>query len=75
MVQVTAEEAKARLQDLIVDAMNGETVVITQDGLQVVQLVPINNAQRRPQYGSAKGLLTMADDFDAPLEDFEEYMP
>jgi hypothetical protein len=24
--------------------------------------------------GSAKGLLTMSDDFDAPLEDFNDYM-
>lgn len=27
-----------------------------------------------PQFGSAKGMITMADDFDAPLEDFREYM-
>jgi Protein of unknown function (DUF2281) len=27
---------------------------------------------RRP--GSAKGMIHMADDFDAPLEDFQEYM-
>jgi Protein of unknown function (DUF2281) len=26
-----------------------------------------------PQFGSAKGLITMAEDFDAPLEDFDEY--
>jgi hypothetical protein len=28
----------------------------------------------QPQFGSAKGLITMSDDFDEPLEDFEEYM-
>jgi hypothetical protein len=27
-----------------------------------------------PQFGSAQGLITMSDDFDEPLEDFEEYM-
>lgn len=27
-----------------------------------------------PQFGSAKGLIKMADDFDAPLADFQEYM-
>ena len=29
---------------------------------------------RRPQFGSAAGQIWMAEDFDAPLEDFAEYM-
>ncbi len=29
---------------------------------------------RRPMVGSAKGVFKMAPDFDAPLEDFKEYM-
>lgn len=29
---------------------------------------------KRPKFGSAKGKYTMALDFDAPLEDFKEYM-
>jgi len=28
----------------------------------------------RPQFGSARGLIKMADNFDAPLADFQEYM-
>jgi hypothetical protein len=28
-----------------------------------------------PRFGSAKGLVRMSDDFDTPLEDFEEYAP
>ena len=28
----------------------------------------------RPRFGSAQGLITMSDDFDEPLADFEEYM-
>lgn len=32
-------------------------------------------ARKVPQFGIAKGaILTMASDFDAPLEDFKEYM-
>ncbi|QMW00520.1 DUF2281 domain-containing protein [Spirosoma foliorum] len=31
---------------------------------------------RTPRFGSAKGLVTfMSDDFDAPLDDFKDYMP
>jgi hypothetical protein len=36
--------------------------------------VPISVTKPRPQFGSAKGLIKMSDDFDEPLEDFEEYM-
>jgi Protein of unknown function (DUF2281) len=29
---------------------------------------------RTPKFGSAKGKYTLAPDFDAPLDDFKEYM-
>ena len=37
---------------------------------------PINNNAVRPpfKFGSMSGKVWMADDFDAPLEDFKEYM-
>lgn len=37
--------------------------------------VPLAHAQGRPHFGSAKGLITLSEDFDEPLEDFAEYMP
>jgi antitoxin (DNA-binding transcriptional repressor) of toxin-antitoxin stability system len=74
MQQVTIDEAKARLLDLIDAALEGETVSIAKDDQHAVQLVPIVGEKRRPQFGSAKGLIWMSDDFDAPLEDFKEYM-
>lgn len=32
------------------------------------------NIERKPVFGSAKGMFTMKPDFDEPLEDFKEYM-
>lgn len=32
------------------------------------------NKIKERKFGCAKGLITMHDDFDAPLEDFKEYM-
>jgi hypothetical protein len=29
---------------------------------------------RKSNFGSAKGLITMSDDFNEPLEDFKDYM-
>jgi len=31
--------------------------------------------KRAPQFGCAKGKFRMADDFDAPIDHFDEYMP
>ena len=73
MHQVTVQEAKDHLTDLIEAAVNGEEIVITKDDQHRVKLVPIQRTKPRPQFGSGKELITMSDDFDAPLEDFEEY--
>jgi antitoxin (DNA-binding transcriptional repressor) of toxin-antitoxin stability system len=54
---------------LVEAAIRGEAVFITKNGQETVQLVPVTSVQPRPQFGSAKGLIVMSDDFDAPLED------
>jgi antitoxin (DNA-binding transcriptional repressor) of toxin-antitoxin stability system len=73
-IQINVEDAKSNLPDLIDAAINGEEVVITKDDQHIVKVVPVSRAKPRPQFGSAKGLISMSDDFDEPLEDFAEYM-
>ena len=70
MQQVNLEQAQTLLAELIDAALHGEEVVITNDSQALVKLVPIAPASPRPQFGSAKGLITLAVDFDEPLEDF-----
>ena len=55
--------------------MRGDEVTITKNGRQIIQLVPIKKTRRRRKFGSAKGKIKFAPDFDAPLADFSEYMP
>lgn len=74
MQTVTLDEAKTHLVDLIEAATAGEEVFIQKNEEIAVQLVPRAVKRRKRQFGSAKGLITMAPDFDAPLEDFKEYM-
>lgn len=74
MFQVTPDEAKARLAELIEAAMRGERVVIARDNEHAVRLVPVPSPVRQRHAGTAKGLITIRDDFDAPLPDFDEYM-
>jgi antitoxin (DNA-binding transcriptional repressor) of toxin-antitoxin stability system len=74
MQQVKLDEATTQLPSLIDAAVRGEVVLITTDDQQTVQLVPLKHAKHPRRFGSAKGLIQMADDFDAPLDDFREYM-
>jgi prevent-host-death family protein len=69
---VTLEDAQAHLADLVAKAAPGEEIVITQDDKPVARLVAENVPTMQPRVpGSAKGMIAyMADDFDAPLEDF-----
>ena len=67
MYQVRLNEAKTRLADLIETAFKGEEVFILKDDRQIVQLVPTELPKRHPQFGSARGLIVLAEDFDAPL--------
>ena len=73
MHQVNIEEAKDHLSELIDAAVQGEQIVITKDGQNRVKLVPLEKVKPSPRFGSGKGLITMAGDFDEPLKDFEEY--
>jgi prevent-host-death family protein len=71
MHTVTIEEARNCLPDLVKKAQAGEEVVIVQDSVPAAKLIPTI----RPGFGSLKGQIVMADDFDAPLDDFADYMP
>lgn len=67
------EEAKANLPELIENAVRGETVVIMDDQEHLVQLSLISSGRKARKAGSAKGMIKIAEDFDAPLSDFDEY--
>jgi antitoxin (DNA-binding transcriptional repressor) of toxin-antitoxin stability system len=76
MQQITLTEASHCLPNLIDAALNGEEIVITKDDQSAVRLVVMplpkqeltKREKRQRLFGSAKGLITMSDDFDEPLE-------
>lgn len=73
MTQVDLQKAKEQFWELIELAASGEEVVISKGKEPFVKLVSVNKPKKR-QFGSAKGLIQISDDFDEPLKDFEEYM-
>jgi prevent-host-death family protein len=70
MSPVSIEQAKAQLFDLIEAAVRGDEVVIAKDAQHVVKLVPVSVEKPVPQFGRAKGLIMMTDDFDKALGRF-----
>ncbi len=76
MPTITLEEAQAHLPELIERLQPGEELVITSNQKPVARLtgaVEAVRAERR--LGTMRGsVLSMAADFDAPLDDFKEYM-
>jgi len=55
--------------------LRSEPVFIGRDDKAVIQLLPLKQVFRQRKAGSAKGMVKMSDDFDAPLSDFAEYRP
>jgi prevent-host-death family protein len=72
-VKYNVAEAKARFSSIVREALAGYDVVIAKDAKPLVKVVPLAGGTRAP--GSAKGQVTMAPDFDAPLDDFAAYLP
>ena len=73
MKQVTIHEAKTHLSRLIQEALAGEEIIIARGNEALVRLVLVDSARRQRRIGWAKGLVQIADDFDAPLDDFSVY--
>ena len=76
MTTVSIEDAKARLSELIDQLQPGEEILITRQHKPVARLVGEAKLEKpRRQLGTLKGtVLYLAPDFDAPLEDFKDYM-
>jgi len=77
MTTISIEEAQAKLTDLIHRLHSGDEVVITENNQPVARLVhTAGEPLKKPrQPGILRGsVVYMAPDFDAPLEEFKDYM-
>lgn len=75
MITVSLNEAKQNLEELIEKALAGEKVEIVSDKAVARLLVQYAPTPIGNRIGSQKGVLIyMSEDFNAPLDDFKEYM-
>ena len=65
--------AKTHFAALLEKAQQGTVFIVTKRGHPVAQLGPTDRRGARPLFGSAKGRIRMAADFDAPMPDMAEY--
>lgn len=78
METITIQEAQIHLLEIIHRLAPGQEVVITENETPVARLVPTHTpaGPSRRQLGTLRGTVVhVAPDFDAPLIDFQEYMP
>ncbi len=68
-IKVNVHDAKTQFSRLLNRVGNGEEIVIAKAGKPVARLVPIKNKLKKRIPGSAKGKITIADNFDAALPD------
>jgi len=73
-VSIGAFQAKTELSRLLRAARAGKRFIITQRGVPVAELIPVQRNPPGSAWGDMAGQITMSDDFDAPLEDFADYM-
>jgi prevent-host-death family protein len=66
---VNIHQAKTHFSKLIERVLAGEQVTIAKAGRPVARLVPLPPTAARRSPGSARGLIEIADDFEAPLPD------
>jgi antitoxin (DNA-binding transcriptional repressor) of toxin-antitoxin stability system len=72
MLQINIKDAEKELRSLADAAVKGEDIFIVLENEQILQLIPVMTPKKRRKAGSAEGQIWMSDDFDAPLEDFDE---
>jgi prevent-host-death family protein len=66
-LRVNVHEAKTHLSRLLARVEGGEEVIIARAGRSIARLVPISERPDRRVPGTARGKMTIAPDFEAPL--------
>ncbi len=67
-------DASPQLRELVEEAARTGEVVLMRGGEAIAKIVPLHRTRAPRKPGSARGMIHMAEDFDATPEDFREYM-
>ena len=76
-ITVTIEEAEANFKEIVHRLAPGDEIIITENQQTIARIVgeQTKDMKQRPAPGMfPESIVYMAPDFDAPLEEFREYM-
>lgn len=69
MQQLNIYEVKTNLSKLVDQAHNGETIIIAKSGKPWAKIIPFDEQKKQFKFGTMKGKIKIADDFNEPLPD------
>ena len=69
MATMNIHDAKTHFSKLINRVLEGEEMIIAKGGKRIVKMVPFEEQASVRKGGQFKGLIEIADNFDAPLPD------
>jgi len=70
MHQVSITEAEQKFAQIVQAVLSGQEVIITENNEPIIKIISLKMNSSKPKFGSAKGLIEMADDFDEPINTF-----
>ncbi|MGY3336793.1 prevent-host-death family protein [Streptomyces filamentosus] len=70
--QYNVHDAKTHFSKILEAVATGEEVIISKAGEPVAKVIPLAGKVHRTDYGSLKGRITVADDFDELPEGWDE---
>jgi antitoxin (DNA-binding transcriptional repressor) of toxin-antitoxin stability system len=75
MQTVALEKAQAALPDLVKQVAEGEEFAIPQNAQPKARLSAVSTLRQvQARTGSLAGVVWLSPDFDAPLDDFKDYV-
>lgn len=72
---VNVADMKAKFSSYLKRSLEGETIIICNHNVAVAEIVPIKKniiKGKKIHFGSARGKVKIAKDFDEPLKEFEK---
>ena len=72
MSSIEVTQAINQISELFHLALNGKEIIITENHQPLLKLTALKSKYQRPSlFGIDKDIISIADNFDAPLEEFE----
>lgn len=66
---VNVQDAAAHLAELVEQALQGDEIILVENGTPLVRLLPVAESKPSRVPGLNRGEVWMSDDFNAPLSD------